>query len=89
MTDFTTFCHDVRVVCTVCDGSITSWGRTEQRNAEVGGHENSWHRWKRGGLAVDIVFDQNHDQHLASQFFKLLGYEVVEYESHLHIEPTG
>jgi len=63
--------------------SVTSWGRSPQRNAEVGGHPESWHRaW----LAVDVVLDAPQDQERFVKRARRLGLQVVMEADHLHLE---
>lgn len=82
----TDFCWIIYLLCRVYGLSVTSWGRTEKRNAEVGGVPNSWHlRF----LGVDVVPDDpivfEPLQHLADQ----LGLELIAEGDHWHIEPKG
>lgn len=63
--------------------SVTSWGRTSERNKHVGGVENSLHvQW----LAVDIVLEPNQDYALFMAACKALGLQVVTEKDHTHIE---
>ena len=87
--DPTTLFHDIRVICVLYDGSVTSWGRTEKRNGRVGGVPQSWHLWSRGALAYDLAFDSDEQKREAFIALERLGYEVLMYDSHLHVEPRG
>lgn len=48
----------VRHLCALHYGSISGGGRTIARNFTVGGHPQSRHLWRRGGLATDVVLDR-------------------------------
>jgi hypothetical protein len=52
--DLRGLCMCVLTVCFRFRGSVTSWCRSKERNALVGGHPASQHL---DGLAMDVVYD--------------------------------
>lgn len=73
-------------LCRIYDMSVTSWGRTEQRNQVVGGVPNSWHlRF----LAVDVVPDDFGVSDDLVAACEALDLEVIVEQDHWHIEPKG
>jgi hypothetical protein len=81
--------RDIFIICSRHGGSITGGPRTERRNEAVGGHENSWHLWRRGGLGVDIAFDDREGRLAAIAAFERMDYQVILYVYHIHVEPIG
>ena len=91
--DFHEFIERVRVLGELYGLSITSWGRTDQHNKNVRGHENSWHRWGRGGCACDLQTDLTGDAakeqlEQAAGTARKLGMDAVVYAVHVHVEPA-
>ena len=37
------------------DARVSSWGRDEESNKQLGGHPKSWHLWTRGANAIDLI----------------------------------
>ena len=77
--------------------SFTSCGRTERHNRDVRGHKKSWHRWRRGGMAGDLVHDDTRQVsrdrlEAAADDARILGFDAVVYfkarDRHLHLEPA-
>jgi uncharacterized protein YcbK (DUF882 family) len=71
-----------------CEGTVTSWIRSRDRNAKVGGHPNSYHQC---GLAVDVVIE---DEDLKSRFKRRMwkfGFGVLDEGDHVHVQaiPAG
>ena len=92
--NFSEACERVRCLSVLYGLSTTSGGRTDQRNQQVGGHANSWHRHDRGAIAWDLVPDGTGEEaeaqlmdaaHAARQ----LGFDAIVYSAHLHVEPRG
>ena len=81
--DFTTFCHAIRHLGAVHNLSVTSWGRTPKRNAEVDGHPNSHHMaW----MAVDVVPDDWDTHGEIIKDADALGLKTLNEGDHLHIQ---
>jgi hypothetical protein len=91
-TNLSEFTERVRCLCAIHRASVTSWGRTNSRNAQVGGTSRSWHRLERGMMAVDVVLDlQQHPgqrRDLVSHA-RLLGFDAIDEGDHIHLEPKG
>ena len=81
--DYQGYLQDMIVLCLRYNGSVTSWIRSPKRNENVGGVPDSLHLV---GLAVDVAFDTPEDKEDAHKFAKSMGYDVVPYSGHLHIE---
>ena len=68
--------------------SVTSWGRTPQRNEEVGGSPRSLHlSW----LGLDVVLEGKQSDNRFKWFAddaKTLGLEAINEGDHWHIEPA-
>ena len=75
----------VRNICTIFGGSVTGGPRTEKRNRDVGGHENSRHLWKRDGSAADVMFDTPEGYAWGVKAGHKCGLRVVEYKSQLRL----
>jgi hypothetical protein len=67
-------------------GSVTSWIRSKERNAHVGGVPSSLHR---AALAVDVVYDTPISPVMVDQIALHLGLEVVHERDHDHVQPKG
>ena len=65
--------------------SVTSWGRTRERNARAKGLKNSYHL---AFCAVDVVLDDHEAIGTFSKRAKQLGVEVIAEGDHLHVEPA-
>lgn len=78
----------VRVLCALHEFSVTSWGRTNGRNARVGGVATSFHRWQRGGMAWDCAGDA--PDRAAMEAFaaqaRLCGFDALVESDHVHLE---
>lgn len=68
-------------------GSVTGGPRTDKRNTAVGGVPNSYHLWSRNGRAADLAFDAAEGRERAITWFKDEGFDVIEYSTHIHVEP--
>lgn len=69
---------DVFEACLTYNGSITSWGRTVERNRNKGGHRHSWHLdW----LAFDVAIDDKNNRILFKTELKEKGKRVLESNS--------
>ena len=56
MTNPADFAVSLLAYCAATQASVTSWGRSPERNARVGGHVNSLHQvW----LAADVGYSPN------------------------------
>jgi hypothetical protein len=84
--DFTTFCHCVRSLCFTHQASVTSWFRTEKRNAAEHGHTNSWHL---DGLGADLVPDDPAKKPFLILAAAQLGLQAFDEGDHVHVEPPG
>lgn len=65
--------------------SVTSWLRSHNRNASVGGVRNSYHLV---GLAVDVVLD---DKSKTADFQKAaaeMNLQAIKESDHIHVEPA-
>ena len=90
------FNERARCLAVLHEMSVTSGGRSEERNAAVGGNENSWHRWARGGMGWDLAPPaslppgESRTTRIANAAVdaRVLGMDAVEYDTHLHIEPA-
>ena len=77
------FLSDMLILCFKFNGSVTSWIRTEIRNASVGGTGDSLHLY---GYAVDIVLDDEALYDEAIDFAHSLDYDCEYHRGHLHVE---
>lgn len=76
-----------RYACAVA-GSVTSWVRTPERNARVGGHPRSLHLV---GLAMDVVPNGNSalrplEPHERAAFASGFGLRLIVEGDHDHLE---
>jgi len=63
--------------------SVTSWGRSVERNASTGGHVNSRHlSWE----AVDVVLDKDKDRESFISSAQRLSLKVVEEKECIHLQ---
>ena len=78
------FHSSLMAYCYATKGSVSSYGRTEQRNRTVGGGANSYHlQW----LAADVVYDAPLQKATKDRIAVRFGLEVVEEGDHDHLEP--
>ena len=68
------------------DARVTSWGRDEQGNREVGGVRNSWHLWSRGANAIDLKPADLGNLQAMADMARAEGYQVRLYPASIHIE---
>lgn len=72
------------LVCLKWRGSVTSWGRTEERNVFVGGQPGSLHlNW----LGMDIVLDEPGKNTEFERDCAALGVSGLYEEDHYHLQP--
>jgi len=64
---------------------ITSAWRSQQGNKKAGGVDNSWHT---EGKALDITGLNNTDIVTLRGLVSLYNFEIISYNSHIHIEPA-
>lgn len=81
--NFSMFTKIVLIICRLFDASITSWIRSEKRNADVGGHSLSKHK---SGLAVDIIPDDPAKKPEIVAHAQKLGLIAVDEGDHVHIQ---
>lgn len=81
------FSFSVRVfaLCFKHHGSVSSWGRTEKHNQEVGGVDNSYHLlW----IGADVVLDDM----VKNPAFEIdageLGLKAILEGDHYHLQPA-
>lgn len=77
------FCQLVHFLCRAYSASITSWWRTEQRNHDKGGLENSYHL---EGLAADLEPDNPDDRDRLAIAARALDLDAAIEADHVHIE---
>lgn len=77
------FCVLIRELAHRHNVSVTSWWRTEKRNADVGGLVNSRHL---DGVGADAVPDPGEDRDAVIASARALGLQVVDEGDHLHLE---
>lgn len=78
------FAEACAMYCLVLAASETSGGRTEQRNAAVGGVSLSAHRFHRGR---DVVYDGAPPEDLRIEVGRRLGLRVIVEDDHDHLQP--
>jgi len=66
--------------------SITSWIRTREHNARVGGNPQSKHLL---GLAVDVVPDEDVPRFLFLQSARTMGFHYLDEGDHIHLQMLG
>lgn len=72
--------------CYSTNASVTSWGRTKQRNQSVGGHPASWHR---SFLGADVVYDEPVPKAEARLMASRHGLRLVREGDHDHLQPEA
>ena len=79
------FAAALMAFCAWSRGSVSSWGRSAERNAEVGGHTHSYHLiW----LAADVVYAPNPRpaQAAARRRAAQLGIKLIREGDHDHLQ---
>ena len=79
------FAVSLMAYCAWSRGSVTSWGRSPERNARVGGHVNSLHQvW----LAADVGYSPNPTPPLAKARKRAsqLGMRLLRESDHDHLQ---
>ena len=67
-------------------GSVSSWGRTEKHNKDVGGVPNSYHLlW----ASCDVVLDVNGPDTGFVSDCQLMGLRAIWEGDHYHLQPLG
>ena len=79
------FARAVRAYCAAARASVTSWGRTPQHNAAVGGAPESPHLWWMG---VDVVYDRLQPIEFRRDLAKGLGFTLIVEATHDHLQPA-
>jgi hypothetical protein len=72
--------------CLFTRGSVKSYGRTLQHNAQVGGVELSAHQFWVG---ADVVYDEPVELELAKATAERLGLRLIREADHDHLQPLG
>ena len=82
------FANKINMLRAIWPISVTSWFRSEQRNINVGGVANSFHRL---GLAVDVQFDEGFLVNVSkwNRDLDILDLEAFDEGDHWHIEVKG
>jgi len=63
--------------------SVTSWGRTQARNTEVGGHVDSRHlSWE----ALDVVVEPPSDANELVRVAMKIGLRALDEGDHVHLQ---
>ena len=78
------FAEAVRVYCFRLTGSVTSWGRTPERNSAVGGVPGSAHLYF---LGADVVYDTLPPDTARKDLARRLGLRVLIETDHDHLQP--
>lgn len=78
------FAEAVRVYGALTSASVTSWGRSEQHNREVGGVPYSAHRF---WLAVDVVYTTLAPDVVRKELARRLGLRCLIESDHDHLQP--
>ena len=79
------FAAAIAVYGLLMDASATSWGRTREHNAAVGGVGTSAHRF---WLGVDVVYDHGLPQlEGARAYAERLGLKLIREVDHDHLQP--
>ena len=65
---------------------VTSWYRTPDENAAVGGKPNSLHLV---GEAIDLVFGSSVEAARVQNIWRTIGLDAVDEADHLHLELDG
>jgi hypothetical protein len=79
------FANSVMTLALKWNLSVTSWGRTRNRNSAVGGVDNSYHiLW----LGCDVVFDGVMQKDLAfEKDASFVGLQALWEANHYHLQP--
>jgi len=83
------FCIAVVRYCDVTGGSVTSWKRSVQHNAAVGGVVSSPHLL---GFGADIVYDSPHSEDRLTNHLTIalgFGLTLIHESLHDHLQPRG
>lgn len=84
--DWYSFISCVMSLCLKHLGSVSSWGRTEKHNRDVGGVPDSYHRlW----MGCDVVLDQMVQNPRFEADAKKLGLDAILEGDHYHLQPLG
>ena len=81
------FAERMMAYCAWSRGSVTSWGRSPERNATVGGHPHSYHQvW----LGMDVGYAPNPKPPLAAarRRAQQLKLKLVREGDHDHFQPA-
>ena len=65
---------------------VSSWFRSPDENAAVGGRPNSLHL---AGEAIDLVFSSRADSSRVQTIWNSIGLDAVDEGDHLHLELDG
>jgi len=79
------FAEALMAYCAWSRGSVTSWGRSPERNAQVGGHPYSLHQiW----LGADVGYHPNPKpaEDVARRMASRLGIRLVREGDHDHLQ---
>jgi len=80
------FLERVVFLCAKHRGSVSSWGRTEKRNTEVGGVRGSYHLlW----LGCDVVLDDMRRDPDFEADCERLDIVAIDEGDHYHLQPKG
>jgi len=80
------FIEVVVFLCCKYSGSVSSWGRTQKHNDDVGGVANSYHLiW----MGVDVVLDEMVKNDSFEADAKRLGVDPILEGDHYHLQPLG
>ena len=78
------FAMSCMLVCLKWRASVTSWGRTEKRNAFIKGVPGSFHlNW----LGMDIVLDDQKKDLVFEKDCGILGITALYEINHYHLQP--
>lgn len=82
------FWGHVMYLCALYSCSVTSGPRTTRRNTSVGGAGQSRHLLSMGGLAADLVPDENTIERRAeiATAARALGLWTLDEGDHLHVD---
>jgi len=78
------FAEALFTYCAITSASVTSYIRTRERNRDVGGVENSGHRF---GLAADVQYDGEPSPSARNELAKRLGLRLFIEPEHDHVQP--
>jgi len=81
--DMISFAGKIMMLSGIFHFSVTSWGRTREHNARVGGVADSQHlKW----LAVDVVRDIDCDKQAFIDACQSMNLQVIDEPDHLHVQ---